>query len=89
MDDFTMKTLGGRIAVTGFYETTDVERPTFGVGLVLDSLDWSIVHEFSTAAIVPGLIIVALALATIWGFRKKAWWAFPGPFSPRGPAPWW
>ncbi len=39
LDDFTMHTLGGRIGVTGFYETTDVERPTFGVGLALDSLD--------------------------------------------------
>jgi len=39
LDDFTMNTLGGRIGVTGFYETTDVERPTFGVGLALDSLD--------------------------------------------------
>ncbi len=39
LDDFTMNTLGGRIGVTGFYETTDVERPTFAVGLTLDSLD--------------------------------------------------
>jgi len=39
LDDFTMNTLGGHVGVTGFYETTDVERPTFGVGLALDSLD--------------------------------------------------
>ena len=39
MDDFTMKTLGGRIGVNGFYETTDPAQATFSVGLALDSLD--------------------------------------------------
>jgi uncharacterized protein involved in outer membrane biogenesis len=39
LDDFTMKTLGGRIGLNGFYETTDPARATFSVGLALDSLD--------------------------------------------------
>ncbi|NQU41679.1 hypothetical protein HQ520_00225 [bacterium] len=39
LDDFTMKTLGGRIGVNGFYETTDPAQATFSVGLALDSLD--------------------------------------------------
>jgi hypothetical protein len=39
LDDFSLGTLGGRVAVNGFYETTDPARPTFAVALVLDSLD--------------------------------------------------
>lgn len=39
LEDFTMKTLGGRIGVNGFYETTDPAGATFSVGLVMDSLD--------------------------------------------------
>jgi hypothetical protein len=33
LEDFRMNTLGGQIAVTGFYETTNPARPTFDVGL--------------------------------------------------------
>jgi cell division septum initiation protein DivIVA len=39
LEDFTMRTLGGHIRVDGFYETTEPTKPTFGVGLALDSLD--------------------------------------------------
>lgn len=39
LDRFTFATLGGRIGVTGHYETTDPAQPTFGVGVTLDSLD--------------------------------------------------
>ncbi|MDT8368716.1 MAG: AsmA-like C-terminal region-containing protein [Longimicrobiales bacterium] len=35
--DFT--TLGGRIGMTGFYETSDPERPTFNFAMTMDSLD--------------------------------------------------
>ena len=33
LEDFTMNTLGGGLAVSGFYETTDPARPTFDVAL--------------------------------------------------------
>jgi hypothetical protein len=33
LEDFRMNTLGGQIAVSGFYETTDMAKPTFDVGL--------------------------------------------------------
>jgi hypothetical protein len=33
LEDFRMNTLGGQMAVTGFYETTNLARPTFDVGL--------------------------------------------------------
>jgi hypothetical protein len=33
LEDFRMNTLGGGMAVTGFYETTNLARPTFDVGL--------------------------------------------------------
>jgi len=46
--------------------------------LVLDSQDWPIVREFSAAAIVPGIILGAMALSTTWGLRRKVWWALPG-----------
>ncbi|HSG08951.1 MAG TPA: AsmA-like C-terminal region-containing protein [Longimicrobiales bacterium] len=39
LEELTLETLGGHVGVTGFYETTDPVRPTFGVGLALDSLD--------------------------------------------------
>ncbi|HSW28521.1 MAG TPA: AsmA-like C-terminal region-containing protein [Longimicrobiales bacterium] len=39
LDDFTMRTLGGGIGVSGFYETLDPAKPTFRVGVALDSLD--------------------------------------------------
>jgi len=46
--------------------------------LVLDYQDWQIVREFSAAAVVPGFIIGAMVLSTIWGLRRLAWWAVPG-----------
>jgi vacuolar-type H+-ATPase subunit H len=39
LDDFTMRTLGGGVEVNGFYETIDSAKPTFRVGVALDSLD--------------------------------------------------
>jgi hypothetical protein len=39
LDDFALRTLGGRIALNGFYDTADRERPTFNVDVALDSLD--------------------------------------------------
>jgi len=46
--------------------------------LVLDYQDWTIVREFSAAAVVPGFILGAMVLSTIWGLRRLAWWAVPG-----------
>ncbi|MDQ3136489.1 MAG: AsmA-like C-terminal region-containing protein, partial [Gemmatimonadota bacterium] len=39
LEDFRMNTLGGSIGVTGFYETTNVAKPTFDVGLRLTKVD--------------------------------------------------
>ncbi len=39
LDGFGFSTLGGRIAMSGHYETLDIERPTFGLDLGIDSLD--------------------------------------------------
>ncbi|GMV04550.1 MAG: membrane protein [Gemmatimonadota bacterium] len=39
LDGFSLRTLGGRVSVDGFYETVDPERPAFDVALALDSLD--------------------------------------------------
>ena len=39
LEDFRMNALGGEIGVTGFYETIDVAKPTFDVGLLLTKVD--------------------------------------------------
>ena len=39
LDNFRMSTLGGEIAVTGFYETTHPARPTFDVGLRMTKVE--------------------------------------------------
>ncbi len=39
LEDFQMNTLGGTIGVAGFYETTNVAKPTFDVGLKLTKVD--------------------------------------------------
>ena len=39
LDSFSVHTLGGEISVNGFYETTDLARPTFDVALRMKSLD--------------------------------------------------
>lgn len=39
LEDFQMNTLGGGIAVTGFYETTNPTKPTFDVGLKMTKVD--------------------------------------------------
>jgi hypothetical protein len=39
LDHLTMNTLGGQIAVTGFYETTDLAKPTFDTNVSLESVD--------------------------------------------------
>jgi hypothetical protein len=39
LERFTMNTLGGAFSVTGFYETTDVARPTFDVNMQMKSVD--------------------------------------------------
>ncbi|HEY7479536.1 MAG TPA: AsmA-like C-terminal region-containing protein [Gemmatimonadales bacterium] len=39
LENFQMSTLGGEIAVTGFYETTNLAKPTFDVGLKMTSVD--------------------------------------------------
>lgn len=57
LDSFTVHTLGGEIAVSGYYETTDVTRPTFDVDLQLRSLD--IPAAFAELATVRALAPVA------------------------------
>ena len=39
LEDFRMNTLGGEIGLTGFYETTNVAKPTFDVGLKMTKVD--------------------------------------------------
>jgi|SRR5688572_10381307 len=39
LERFTMNTLGGAFNVTGFYETTDVAKPTFDVNMQMKSVD--------------------------------------------------
>ena len=39
LENFRMNTLGGEIAVTGFYETTDPAKPAFDVGLRMTKVD--------------------------------------------------
>ena len=39
LENFRLNTLGGEIAVTGFYETTSPAKPTFDVGLKMTKVD--------------------------------------------------
>ncbi len=39
LNDFTLRTLGGRVGLQGWYQTTDPVRPTFDMGLKIDSMD--------------------------------------------------
>jgi hypothetical protein len=39
LENFRMNTLGGEIAVTGYYETTDPAKPAFDVGLRMTKVD--------------------------------------------------
>lgn len=39
LEDFRMNTLGGEIGLTGFYETTNVAKPTFDVGFKMTKVD--------------------------------------------------
>jgi hypothetical protein len=39
LEDFRMNTLGGEIAVSGFYETTDPAKPTFDVAFKMTRVD--------------------------------------------------
>ena len=57
LDNFTMNTLGGSIAVSGFYETVDSVRPTFDTQVQLKSVD--IPSAFSALTTVQMLAPVA------------------------------
>ena len=39
LEDFTARTLGGSLGFTGYYETTDPAKPTFDVGVSIQTLD--------------------------------------------------
>lgn len=39
LENFAFNSLGGRIALTGYYETTDPARPTFDMGLRMQTVD--------------------------------------------------
>jgi hypothetical protein len=39
LEDFRMNTLGGQLALSGFYETTNLAKPTFDVGLKMIKLN--------------------------------------------------
>ncbi|MDP2583528.1 MAG: AsmA-like C-terminal region-containing protein [Candidatus Palauibacterales bacterium] len=57
LEGFRADLLGGRLAASGFYQTTDVTRPTFDAELRLDSLD--IQAAFQKLATVRALAPVA------------------------------
>ena len=57
LDEFQVKTLGGQIGVSGFYETTNPAKPTFDVGLKMLSID--IPSAFRTFTTVQALAPVA------------------------------
>ncbi len=39
LEDFSMKTLGGEIVMSGYYETTDVTKPTFDFNYGMNNID--------------------------------------------------
>lgn len=57
LESFTMNTLGGEIAASGFYETTDLARPTFDADLRMKNVD--IPTAFATLTTVRMLAPVA------------------------------
>lgn len=57
LENFTMNTLGGSIGVTGYYETTDITKPTFDVDLRMTSVD--VPGAFAALATVQALAPVA------------------------------
>jgi hypothetical protein len=57
LEDFRVNTLGGEIAVSGYYETIDTTKPTFDVGLRMSRLD--IQSAFKSLATVQALAPVA------------------------------
>ena len=57
LEDFTMKTLGGEIAVAGFYETTNPAKPTFDVDMKMKDID--IPSAFESLVTVQALAPVA------------------------------
>ena len=57
LERFTMNTLGGELGVTGFYETTNVARPTFDVDVRMLNVD--IPSAFSALTTVQMLAPVA------------------------------
>ena len=57
LEDFTMKTLGGEIAVAGFYETTNLAKPTFDVDMKMTDVD--IPSAFESLVTVQALAPVA------------------------------
>ena len=57
LEDFTFNTLGGSMAISGFYETTTPAKPTFDVSLQIRDLD--IPAAFATLTTVQRLAPVA------------------------------
>lgn len=57
LDDFSVKTLGGEIAVAGFYETTNPAKPTFDVDMKMKDVD--IPSAFESLVTVQALAPVA------------------------------
>jgi hypothetical protein len=57
LEDFTMKTLGGEIAIAGFYETTNPAKPTFDVDMKMKEID--IPSAFESFVTVQALAPVA------------------------------
>ena len=57
LDNFTVRTLGGEVAVSGFYETTNIAKPTFDIDLTMTAVD--IPSAFSALTTVQQLAPIA------------------------------
>jgi len=57
LENFSMNTLGGEIVMSGYYETTDIEKPTFDFNFAMRNID--IPNAFATFNTVQMLAPVA------------------------------
>ena len=65
LEDFRMNTLGGQLAVSGFYETTNLAKPTFDVGLKMIKVNIPAAFEaFTTVQMLAPVAKYASGLVT-------------------------
>ncbi|HET7565694.1 MAG TPA: AsmA-like C-terminal region-containing protein, partial [Gemmatimonadaceae bacterium] len=65
LDEFRTNTLGGQLGVTGYYETTDPEKPTFDVNVTMSSVSIpSAFQAFTTVQMLAPIAKYATGTAT-------------------------